>query len=408
MRRLFLIAFLLVASVASAGDFINFPNFPTRGQGPFDRGGVWWNDSSLTFYAPFDDPANPLRLIKGTGTLSFTRATTATYVHPTTGLVTTAASGQLRIESNGALIEGQRTNVLRWSRALDNEAWVKTNTTAGKTITGEDGVANSASWVAASADNGTICQPVTIASAAYSGAFSLKRITGTGTVMISLDNGATYGSDVSGLMDNVTWGRFKKENQTLANPDLCLKLGTSGDNVAVDYAQVEAGAFIVSRISTTTAAVTRNADVLFVGVSGNIDVTVGTAAFTVDQKQHLDTDHYKLSTGNAGRIGYDGNTTIYGVQKLVDGTNTFSTTTVVMPTVNTPAKYATYWGGTVMGIYINGSGESGTFDGSFEAGANLGIGYRNADNSQFLYGHIKNLRIWSRSFSNEELQAITK
>src|SRR3989304_5819664 len=78
------------------------------------RAGVpWWLDSSLTFWAPFDDPDAPLTLNRGTGSLSFTRATTATYVHPTTGLITSAASGQLRIESAGALIEGQRTNLCK-------------------------------------------------------------------------------------------------------------------------------------------------------------------------------------------------------------------------------------------------------------------------------------------------------
>src|SRR3990172_1403295 len=110
---------VLLSSHAWGVDFLNFPNFPSRaGSGSsFDKK-YWWDTNALPFYAPFTDPANPLRLIKGTGSLSFTRATTATYVHPTMGLITSAASGQLRIESNGALIEGQRTNL-----ALQSEAF---------------------------------------------------------------------------------------------------------------------------------------------------------------------------------------------------------------------------------------------------------------------------------------------
>lgn len=409
MKRLFLIAFLLVATVAGAGDFINFPNFPTRGQGPFDKGGVWWQDSSLTFYAPFDNPADPLRLIKGTGTLSFTRATTATYTSIDNGFISTAASGQLRIESNGALIEGQRTNILLRSRTLNNAAWVATNVTVDNTITGEDGVANSASWVAASADNGTICQSVTIASAAFSGVASLKRITGTGTVMISLDNGATYGSDVSPSLSASAWYRASKANQTLANPEVCLKLGTSGDNVAVDYAQVEAGVFISSRIPTTTAAVTRNADGLSITPAGNVSNSTGTVSITYDTPS-------VVAQGAILDIAddVDGSERIY-LRSATDNNNytilvTGSATLASISFAYTPGatnKIAFAWNTNDARGAFNGS--LGTPDTSLttpEDFTTIRIGATYQGSLQ-PYGHIKNLRIWNRAFTDSELQAIT-
>jgi len=73
-----------------------------------------------TFWAPLNDVNAPLKLYRGTGPVSSTRTTSATYVHPVTGLVTTATDNQLRIEGYGALFEGQRTNFLLWSRALSD------------------------------------------------------------------------------------------------------------------------------------------------------------------------------------------------------------------------------------------------------------------------------------------------
>ncbi len=364
------------------------------------------SESDLTFWAPFTDPDNPLTLLKGTGTLSFTRATTATYVHPTTGLITEAASGQLRIESNGALIEGVRTNILLHSRTLNNAAWTATNMTADNTITGEDGVANSASWVAASADNGTICQPVTIASAAYSGAFSLKRITGTGTVMISLDNGATYDSDVSSSLSTSAWYRASKANQTLANPEICLKLGTTGDNVAVDYAQVEAGVFASSRIPTTSAAVARNDDLLTFALSGNVSNTVGTVAATADSfypDGGGGAEAHVLAGDGSGTFLYRASSTI----ATWDGTSG-----VLGGTWNDAAShnFSASWGGSSRSIVQNGGTVvTGGFDGDLNHLATIYIGRTSTGAANYyLFGHIKNIRIWNRALTDAEMVSITQ
>lgn len=48
-----------------------------------------WTDN-LIFHAPLNDPNNPLTVSTGNGAFTYTRASTATYIHPTTGLVTTS------------------------------------------------------------------------------------------------------------------------------------------------------------------------------------------------------------------------------------------------------------------------------------------------------------------------------
>ncbi|MFQ5791395.1 MAG: hypothetical protein ACE5JI_13065 [Acidobacteriota bacterium] len=67
---------------------------------------------------------------QGSGTPTFTRATTATYIDPADGLIKSAASGQARFERNGLLMEGQRTNLFLHTEALDNAAgWGLSNST---------------------------------------------------------------------------------------------------------------------------------------------------------------------------------------------------------------------------------------------------------------------------------------
>ncbi len=355
------------------------------------------------FWAPFDDLANPLKLYRGTGALSFTRATTATYVHPTTGLVTTASAGQLRIEANGALIEGQRTNLLLWSRDMTNVAWTKTTMTAALDQTGEDGVANSASSLLATGANATCVQSLTQAANPFSASISIKRITGTGAVSISLDNGTISWVDVTSSLSTTGWYRAKVENQTLTNPILRLQLATSGDKVVVDYAGVEQGAFASSRIPATSTAVTRNGDELTAPTSGNVDGAVGTAVLQFDYSSNVIGGLIGLSTIATSTLA---NIRALGME-YHDGTNN-AWTTYALPAVQlTPRKFGVKWGGVLTTGYLDGvKGVDATFDGAYPVGATMYIG-RTKDHPQ-PFGHIKNLLIFNRALTDAEMQSITK
>ena len=158
--------------------------------------------------------------------------------------------------SNGLLIEEARTNRILWCRDATQTQWVKTNVTAAKDQTGIDGVANAASSLTATANDGTCIQTITLASGSRTGSVYLKRITGTGNVQVSLD-GTTYSTvDLSAS----EWRRIVLSG-TVTNPTVGIKLAVSGDAVAMDYGQVEDGAFVTTPILTTTATATRSADV---------------------------------------------------------------------------------------------------------------------------------------------------
>jgi hypothetical protein len=160
---------------------------------------------------------------------------------------------------NGLLNEDARTNVVLWNRDLTNAAWTKTSATAVLDQVGIDGVTNSASSLLATGANGTCLQAITLASAAAFQAAYVKRITGSGVINMTMDNGSTWTAIT--VTDTVNWARISIPTQTLANPTVGFCIVTSGDKIAVDCVDNENGAFATSAIPTTTAAVTRSADV---------------------------------------------------------------------------------------------------------------------------------------------------
>lgn len=157
---------------------------------------------------------------------------------------------QLEVATTASVYEANNTDT--------GLIWSKQGITAAKDQTGIDGVANSASSLTATEDNGTCVQTYTTASASYTSSVYLKRLTGTGNVQVSLD-GSTY-STVE--ISNTEWRRIALSG-TVVNPSLGIKLATNGDSVAMDFGQIEDGTFATSPILTTSAAVARSADLAF-------------------------------------------------------------------------------------------------------------------------------------------------
>ncbi len=158
----------------------------------------------------------------------------------------------------GLTVEGARTNALLWSRDLTNGAWAKTSCTVALDQTGADNQLNTASSLLATAGNATVLQAVALASSTRVFTAYVKRLIGTGTVSMTLDNGATW----TAVAVTAGWTRVSIPAQTLANPIAGFRLTTSGDKIAVDFTQHEAGSTASSVLPTTTVAVARAADSL--------------------------------------------------------------------------------------------------------------------------------------------------
>lgn len=193
--------------------------------------------------------------------LTVTRSTTnGTYIN-SAGLLTTVGANTLRIGDMGLTVEPAATNVVLWNRDLTNAAWTKTNATAAKDQTGIDGVSNAASSLTATAGNATCLQAITLASSARWQSAFVKRLTGSGAVEMTTDNGTTW----TAVTVTASWSRVEIPTQTLANPTVGFRIVASGDAIAIDYVQNEASAAQASSpIATTTASVTRPADTIVV------------------------------------------------------------------------------------------------------------------------------------------------
>lgn len=195
---------------------------------------------------------------------AMTRATSAWYFD-SAGLLQSVSSGVARQAAHnpvtlariGLLSEGARTNAALWNRDLTNAAWVKVNTTATKDQTGLDGAANSATRLTATAANGTTLQTVLLSSATRQTSAYVKRITGSGTIQMTTDGGLSW----TAVTVTGAWARVTIPAQAFLNPVFGFRIVTSGDEIAVDCFQNEAGTGASTPIVTTSAAVTRNDEI---------------------------------------------------------------------------------------------------------------------------------------------------
>jgi len=228
---------------------------PTHGQGVLTPAWAAGNDLAWDFvkgsnYFGASDPVD-------------THAA-AIYAPNAAGIYTSFAVNTLVRTDLGLQCVPTRTNVCLHNRDLTNAAWVAVNMTAAKDQVGIDAVAASASKITAGDANATILQTITLASSARAQSAFVKRVTGSGVVEMTMDNGTTW----TGVTVTAAWTRVTIPTQTLANPVVGFRIVTSGDAIAVDFVQNENGTFATSPIPVTTVAVTVTGNQQLVTLTG--------------------------------------------------------------------------------------------------------------------------------------------
>lgn len=186
---------------------------------------------------------------------------TGGYVTWADGHVSSIPANTLRFSDLGLTIEMQDTNIALWSNDLTQAGtWTLSNITVTKNQIGPDLIANSASLLTASMNNGTALQSITSSSSTRFLSVYIKRVTGSGTISITQDN-SSY-TDVTAQLNTSTYTRVGFVQAGLTNPTVGLKIGTSGDQIAVWCVDEETSAnnFMTSPIITTTTSVTRSSD----------------------------------------------------------------------------------------------------------------------------------------------------
>ena len=356
-------------------------------------------------------------------TPTFTRATAA-WTKLSTGLWAEVASGNPRSFYSGLntsvgsylgyLAEGARTNSALHGRLIAAgvaaAAWVESNVTAADDATGIGGVANSASTLTAGANDGTILQSLTIASAAKTLSAFVRRKTGTGAVYITLDNDTTR-TEITSSLNTGTYVRVSA-TQTLANPVLGFKFATSGDAIEVDMVMLENSAsFASSPIPTTTLAVARNADVLTYPTTGWFSATNGTMYEEVMPLTVVDSSCFMYGLSDAtttNQLNFRRNTTSLQFYQRDGGASEDFTISGVTVAVGTAIKMAGAYSSAVSSATTNGVSLS-TGAGAFAAGAavtTLSVGSLGGSASASMFA-IKRLVYYASRLPNAVLQALT-
>jgi hypothetical protein len=251
----------------------------------------------------------------GAGDLDVTRATTATRVN-SSGLIESVASNIPRLDyTNGTcpsiLVEPQRTNNILYSEQIDNILWLKNavsisanaTTSPSGTLTGDKIVEDTTN------DSHYIDIRPIVLNSLHTCSIYVKAAGRTKFQLREGSNGdvSTFDLDSpSGNIKNVGNGWFRVTLTTtpasvtfifqlrlLDNSGNLVYTGNGTSGIYVWGAQLEAGSYATSYIPTTSASVTRNADVISkTGISSLIGQTEGT--MFID----LDFDANKIDTGS--------------------------------------------------------------------------------------------------------------
>jgi hypothetical protein len=253
------------------------------------------------------------------------------------------------------LLEPQRTNLSTWSEDFSNVIWSKS---AGVSISTNSAIAPNGLMTADIIDFGAFDKFVSQATTAttgvsLTGTFYIKGIAGQ-TIQI-----AVAGVDQLFTLDG-TWQRLG-HTRTTTGTIFGLNVNTFGSSTArvisLWGAQLEAGSYPTSYIPTTSAAVTRNADVISkTGISSLIGQTEGTI-FVNSYIDHSNVDNsylHQIRASNDTRIFIyrESVTNKLGCFALIGGSVVYTTLTSGAITGNVKAAFA-YKSGS-FAFYVNG------------------------------------------------------
>lgn len=431
------------------------------------NGAVHVEEDGQSFEAQFADAGSGavnLTLARGTGSATFTRATTATTVN-SSGQIISVASGVARsyydpttLAYRGYLEEGARTNEAFQSQDFGT-TWVQLNTTVDTTGVSDPAGGTTADKITATNSAGAHLNYQPTASRMVSGTtYALSFFVKPGThnyvsvnllytnaaqqfvcKVFDLSNGTVGETKVgttSGTLSSASitqypggWYRITMVGSatgTTANGFIEIGLAsaatgntfnTSGEvtfaaagteTIFVWGAQLEAGSFASTYIPTTTAAVTRNIDVDSYPTSGNIIAALGTwygrVTFTHTPSGTVFLWGTYVDASNYTAVLHDGTNLIF--RKRIAGVNTDATQALAF-TAGTQYKIACSWGALGQLIAINGA--SGTSDANTTAAQIAATMQYGADGNgaNAPFAAQMDDRIYQTQFTAANLQALT-
>ena len=371
-------------------------------------------------WAPLSDS---LRLITGYGRevkagddvvarmVNFSRNSTATYIGKD-GQLKTAAANEPRFEREGLLIEGQSTNLIPISNFPQNLAgWTAPNPTGNlySYVNAPDGSAN-ALKASFSGDGLHQSFPSLVVGTTYTFSFYAKN--DTPTPVVSRIRIGTGGSTFNvTIPENTGWARYQV-TQTFVTGDTLLRWYFTTKNIEVSLwgAQLEALPFSSSYIQTNGYAVTRAADICSIVKSSNFPAD-GVSAWAVTVSQlRCDPPSGVLAVVSMDALSPSRHTWFNNVDSNcmpASGSLRVGTFSAVAPkfgigvlalsTSKTEASCMS--GGVITKIPIVNNYQP-------ESSHPIRVGSRIGGSDGSMYGHVRNLRIWHRALTDDQLKAI--
>jgi len=386
--------------------------------------GVIGNINSPLLALPLN---NGLAMKQGTGSVTFTRSTTATYIDRY-GVLQYAEINEPRFEKDGLLIEGESTNVCTYSQDFSNEAWVKNHAGNGTdpVVTSNYGVSpdgtTSADRLVMSITDDTSSDNQSYIDNVISNSFT-NPSTRTLSIWLKSNNGA---EQILGLRDytdteailyatvTTEWQRFELTKTNTASENGRILIFTRGNygntskdiDVLVYGAQYEELPFASSYIPTTDCAVTRgrdNCEITFNGNAVNFDSpSTWMGDFTVG---HIGIPTLK----NRGMLGIVNEEFRY-IRFNNNGTNMgasrFGGYDISAYTSDKTFRWASVDNGTGAQGYVDGVISGGVSDTLVTTIGVRSIKLCNTGHAteDILFGHIKNFRIYDRALTPQEIK----
>jgi hypothetical protein len=374
----------------------------------------------------------------GSGDMTFARTgDTATRVN-SSGLIETVTANKPRLDYLGStcpklLLEPQRTNLVLYSQEFDNAGWTKLrlNISANNAVS-PDGTTNADKLEEIDGVTGDkqISQVFSQTAGAKSYSVFAKKsersnfslVTSGGglagdTTIFNLTNGSvTSGTGAITSYGN-DWYRCTQFFTTTDNTSVTVRTrlisggstsyaGVSGYGLFVYGAQLEAGAYATSYIPTTTASVTRNADLASkTGISSLIGQTEGTLFVNANISNfsearrgivlYADANNFitlRISSGN-------------DLQFLVFGSGAIQANfTIANPQGN--VKMALAYKANDFAAYLNGTLVGTDTSGTVPATSGFYLGYDPSGTNQ-LAGGVNQAILFKTRLQNAELATLT-
>ena len=383
-------------------------------------------------------------------TPSFSRASTGTFFN-SSGVLTSAAVNGPRFNhvyngsswvSKGLLVEEQRTNSLRQSNTF-NTTWVALDgTVVANSGTSPDGTNNA--WklneLATTTAAHGIYQTLTIPGGACNWSIFAKagerswlqflayNSTTNFPTWFNLSNG-TIGTNAAGNTATITpvgngWYRCSLTRSAgadyaqiyTANADNNASyLGQVGNGIYIYGAQVETGSFPTSYIPTTTAAVTRSADVCQItgsDFSSFWNSSEGSVAVEFDQladASKMTNESYIYGFQNAAdteQFILRGQSSGVYYWRSVNSGNIDATTQISSLGTST-VKHAACYKVNDFASTFNGATVVSDTSGATPIPTTLGIGFNWPSGGNRINGHIARLRYYPTRLTNAKLQELS-